>query len=205
MEKPRIEISKPRRFGLIGVLETHAMSFLLGIPLLIALAIVSTKDLGLLNLLIPIAALVGVVYILPFFGNAHISRIVRAVRPENLPPDKLWTVQVTLCPRIRKGLRALIEDADDVGYLALGDSALIFRGDSMQMTIPFDRIAAVHGENVGLRGLYVTAGRITLDVSGLDGFESLEIAERSSRVIFSSRKITRQMFAQLKKKLPARD
>src|SRR5881394_2457489 len=103
MEKARIEISKPRRFGLAGVLATHAMSFLLGIPVIIALVIVSTKDLGIMNLLIPILTLAGVIYVLPFFGNTYISHVVRHWRPSDARADETWVVQVTLYPRIRRG------------------------------------------------------------------------------------------------------
>jgi len=198
MERARIEISRPGRFGLTGVLAAHVMSFLLAVPLLIALVLVSAKDLGIFNLLIPIMALLAVICVLPFFGNACISLIVRNLRPTNSREDRTWVVQITLCPRIRKGLRAALEDADDVGYLVLEESALIFTGDSVQLTIPFERIRGVQGENVGLRGAYIASGRIALETADLNGFEGLEIAERSSRVIFSSRRITREIFARIK-------
>jgi hypothetical protein len=203
MERAKIEVSRPRKFGLAGVLAAHVMSFLLAVPLLIALLLVSAKDLGIFNLLIPVAALVAVVCVLPFFGNACISLIVRNLRPSSSRADSTWVVQITLCPRIRKGIRAALEDADDVGYLALEESALIFNGDSVRMTIPFERIREVQGENVGLRGAYLTSGRIILEAAGLDGFEGVEIAERSSRLIFSSRKITREVFARIKEKVDA--
>ena len=109
--------------------------------------------------------------------------------------------QITLCPRVRTGLRALIEDADDIGYLSLNDSGLLFRGDSLTLIIPFERIKAVEGENVGSRGLYVSAGRIHLDISGLENFDAVEIAERGSRVLPTSRKITRELFYRLKSRI----
>lgn len=104
-------------------------------------------------------------------------------------------------PANTERLPGVIEDADDVGYLTLEERALTFSGDSVHMTIPFERIRAVHGDNVGWRGLFVTAGRITVEISGSDDFEAVEIAERSSRVVLSSRKITREMFARIKGKV----
>src|SRR5204862_5090774 len=105
--------------------------FFLGIPLIVALVLVSAVDLGLFNLLIPIAALAAVIAMLPFFGNASIALIVRRLRPSNITPNKTWIVQITLCPRIRKGLLTALEDADDVGYLTLEESAVTFIGDSV--------------------------------------------------------------------------
>lgn len=106
MEKAKIEISKPRGFGLAGVLATHGINLLLGIPVILAaLALLSLKNLGIFNLLIPVLALGIVIYVFPFFGNAYVSRIVRRLRSSTDPSIQRWVVQITLCPRIQKGFR----------------------------------------------------------------------------------------------------
>jgi hypothetical protein len=187
----------------MSILAKYAFSLLLAIPVLAALLVISLRNLGVWTLGIPLLTLIGVVYILPSLGNAYVSWILRGlVSHDSKAPDGL-IVQITLCPRVRKGFRALIEDADDLGYLVLGETELMFQGDSLELFLPFERIISVHGENVGLRGLYVSSGRIRLDISGLDGFEAVEIAERASRVLPSSRKITRQLFQQIKSRIAA--
>src|SRR3982751_5875762 len=195
MERSKIEISRPQSFGLISILGKYAFSFLPAIPVLATLLAISLKNLGLWSLIIPLLALAGMIYILPFFGNAYVCWVARRIQAgTGDSPDKR-IVQITLCPRIRTGIRALIEDADDIGYLSFNESGLLFQGDSVKLILPFETIRALQGENVGLRGLYVTAGRIRLDISGLDGFEAVEIAERGSRVLPTSRKITRELFS----------
>jgi len=196
MQRARIEISKPRKFGVVSILAKYAFSFLLVLPALSVLLIVSTKHLGLCTIGISLLTLVGTVFFLPSLGNIYVCWILRHDIPQS-NDDKL-IVQITLCPRIRTGFRALIEDADDVGYLSLDESELIFLGDSVNLIVPFQRIKAVQGENVGMRGLYVAAGRIRLDISDLDGFEGVEIAERNSRMLPTSRRITRELFYTIK-------
>jgi hypothetical protein len=206
-EKPKIEISEPKRFGVRSILGKYAFSFLLGAPFVAFLLLLSLHDLGRWSLPIGLLILLGTVCLTPSLGNLYVLWVVRPLKPEGQGSPRQvgcgndLIVQVTLSPRIRQGFRALIEDADDVGYLILQESALTFHGDSIHITVPFERIKAVHGENVGLRGVYVVSGRIGIEVPGLQGFEGVEIAERSSRVIFSSRKITREIFARIKEKV----
>jgi hypothetical protein len=193
MEKASIEISQPRRFGLGAILGIYAFGFLLIIPILIAVLIVSLMRLGLFTLAIPLLVTMGTIYIIPFVGNAYISRVVRG---HALPPAQdgsRFIVQITFSPRICAGLRALLEDADDVGHLTITQTEIIFRGDSVNLTIPFSQIRNIQAENVGLRGLYIAAGRIRLEVGGMDEFQTVEIAERSSRVLPTSRRISREL------------
>jgi hypothetical protein len=200
MERPKIEISEPRRFGVLSIVGKYLFSFLPAIPVLAALLAISLKNLGLWSLILPLALLAGMIYILPFFGNSYVSWIVHLAKSEGLSRDKV-IVQITLSPRIRTGFRALIEDADDVGYLTFNQSELLFLGDSVNLAIPFEKIRAVQGENVGLRGAYVSGGRIRLQISGLEHFEALELAERESRVLPSSRRITRELFDRLRSRV----
>jgi hypothetical protein len=205
-EKPKIEISEPKRFGVPSILGKYAFSFLLGAPCVAFLLLLSLHDLGQWSLPVGLLILCATICLMPSLGNLYVSWVVRPLKPEgqgairHMGSDNNLIVQVTLSPRIRQGFRALIEDADDVGYLILNQSALTFHGDSIHITVPFEQIKAVHGENVGLRGVYVASGRIAIETPGLQGFEGVEIAERSSRIIFSSRKITREIFARIKEK-----
>lgn len=201
METVKIEISKPRRFGVLSILTKYVFSFLLAIPLVAAFFILSTvRNLGQFwTLAVPLLALAATVYFLPSLGNVYVRWVLRGVRAQMTDNSRQTPiVQITLCPRIRSGFRALIEDADDVGYLSLTESELQFHGDSLQVILPFEQLKAVHGENVGLRGAYLSGGRIRLDISGRDDFEAIEIAERTSLVLPASRRITRNLFEQIK-------
>ena len=71
-------MSKPRRFGLISILGKYLFSFLPAIPILAVLLVISLKNLGLWSLVIPLLALAGMIYILPFFGNAYVSWVVQS-------------------------------------------------------------------------------------------------------------------------------
>jgi hypothetical protein len=202
-EKPTIEIAEPKTFGVLSILVKYAFSFLLCLPFAGFLLLLSLHYLGRWTLGLGLLVLVITICLTPSLGNLYVFWAVRRLKPSAQGAKDSLIVQVTLCPRVRHGFRALIEDADDVGYLALEKSALVFYGDSLRLTVPFERIKAVEGENVGLRGVYVASGRIVIEVAGLEGVESVEIAERSSRLIFSSRKLTRAVFAQLKEKVQA--
>jgi len=201
MAQPAIEISRPRRFGVLSILAKYAFSFLLAIPLVAAFLILSTvRNLGQFWILaVPLLALAGTVYFLPSLGNAYVYWVLRGVRAQTSDNSQRKSiVQITFDPRIRTGFRALIEDADDVGYVSFSETEFRFSGDSLQVTVPFERLKAVHGENVGLRGAYLSGGRIRLDISGLDDFDAIEIAERTSLVLPASRRITRELFEQIK-------
>jgi hypothetical protein len=200
-EKPTIEITAPKSFGVLSILAKYAFSFLLGLPFAGFLLLLSLRDLGRWTLGVGVLVLIITICLTPSLGNLYVFWAVRRLKPLGWGAGDNLIVQVTFSPRIRRGFRAVIEDADDVGYLVLEESALVFYGDSLRLTVPFQRIEAVEGENVGLRGVYVTSGRIMLEITGLEGVESVEIAERSSRLIFSSRKITREMFARIKEKV----
>ncbi|MCX6926027.1 MAG: hypothetical protein NT154_22885, partial [Verrucomicrobia bacterium] len=113
-----------------------------------------------------------------------------------------FIVQLTVSPRIRSGFRAALEDADDIGYLSFSDTGLVFQGDSVKLTVPFDCIEQVQPQNIGLRGLFVCGGRVTVLVSDLPEIESLEFAERSSWLLPTSRAVARRLYARLSAAAP---
>jgi hypothetical protein len=76
---------------------------------------------------------------------------------------------------------------------------MVFHGDSVNLSLPFEQIEEIRPQSVGLRGLY--GARIALVVSGLRGIKSLEFAERSSWVLPTSNKTTRRLYERLAKRL----
>jgi hypothetical protein len=200
---PTIEIAKPKLFTMGAVVIANAYGILLVVPLFISILVVSLITFGLLTILIPFLVVAATAYFLPFgLGNTHITRLVRSLNPAASKSGDGFIVQLTLSPRLRTGLRALLEDADDVGYLSFTGTGLLFQGDSVKLTVPFDRIQQVRPENIGLRGLFVYGRRIRLVVSGLPQAEAFEFAERSSCLLPTSRTITRKLYQRLSTKAP---
>ena len=194
----KIEIAQPRRFTLGAVLTVNAYGLFLAVPIIISVLVVSVLKFGLHTALIPLLAVAITALFLPFgLGNSYVARLVRAVKPATAGDLKTFIVQLTFSPRIRSGMRALLEDADDVGYLSFSASELVFQGDSVRLSLPRACIKAVRPQNIGLRGLFVYGRRIGVVVSGLPNVESLEFAERSSWLLPASRRITRELCALL--------
>jgi hypothetical protein len=201
----RIDIGPPRRFTPGAVLIVSAFGLVSTLPIFIAILVMSVLNGGILTFLtlslgiLLLAVAVGA-FLLPLAsGNPYVARLVRSCHPAAGADHRHgFIVQLQMSPRLRTGLRALAEDADDIGYLSFSDSALVYHGDSVRLSIPFERILAVQARNVGLRGLYLYGRRIALEVSGLPNVGSLEFTERSSWLLPDSRKITRAMCERLR-------
>jgi hypothetical protein len=191
----KIEIAAPHRFKIGAVLAMCVYGILPALPIFAAIFVVSVLRIGPATFLIPLLALAVSAAILPLgFGNNFVVRLVRGVHPDAGKTPDSFIVQLTLSPRLRSGIRALVEDADDVGLLTFNDSALAFKGDSITLTIPRDQISKVEPKNIGWRGLYLYGRRIRVVVPGLPNVGSLEFAERSSWWLPASRKITKQLY-----------
>jgi hypothetical protein len=193
-----IEIAQPKLFTAGAVVTVSAYGMLLGVPLLIAILVVSVMNYGIFTLLIPFLVVAATAYFLPFgLGNTYVTRLVQKLNPAAGMSDDGFIVQLTLSPRIRSGLRAILDDADDIGYLSFTGTELLFHGDSVKLSIPFDRIEQVRPQNIGLRGLFVYGRRTQIVVSGLPNIESFEFAERSSWLLPDSRAKARRLWERL--------
>jgi hypothetical protein len=193
-----IEIAQPKLFTAGAVAAVNAYGALLAVPFVISVLVVSLTKFGLLTALIPLLVVAATAYFLPFgLGNIHITRLVQSLNPAVSQSGEGFIVQLTLSPRLRSGLRALLEDADDIGYLTFSGNELLFQGDSVKLCVPLDRIERVRPQNIGLRGLFVYGRRIKVVVSGLPQIKSLEFAERSSWLLPTSRAITRRLHQRL--------
>lgn len=205
MSEAKIEVTPPKLFTTAGVFVINAYGLLLIIPFLISVLAISLVKFGFLTWLIPIAVVIATAYLLPFaLGNARVVKLVRSLNMTAGEDADSFVVQLTCSPRISSGLRGLLEDADDIGCLRFTPSELVFHGDSVKLSVPFDQIQGVRRQNVGLRGLFVYGPRIELAVSGLPGVKSLEFAERSSWLLPTSRRTTRRLFQCLSAKVAKR-
>ena len=199
----KIEITQPRLFTAGAVVVASAYGILLAVPFCISVLVISTVRLGIHTALIPLLVVMATAYFLPFgLGNTYITRLVRSLNRSAGQSEDGFIVQLTLSPRIRSGLRAVLEDADDIGYLSFSGTELLFQGDSVKLTVPFDCIKQVRPQNIGLRGLFVYGRRITVLVSGLPEIESFEFAERSSCLLPASRTIASKLYARLSATVP---
>jgi hypothetical protein len=193
--EPTIEIAQPRLFTLGAAVIVNAYGLLLVAPLFASILIVSVIPIGPLTLVIPILVVAASAFFLPFgLGNTHITRLVRSQNSVANPSGEGFIVQLTLWPRLRSGLQATLEDADDIGYLSFSEMGLLFQGDSVRLSVPFERIALVKPHNVGLRGRFVYGRRIKVVVTGLPNVEFIEFAERSSWLLPNSRATTKRLF-----------
>ena len=204
-DSARIEITQPRLFTAGAVAVVNAYGLALATPIFSSIIAVSVIKFCALTVLIPLLAVAATVYFLPFgMWNAHITRLVRSFNPAAGESEDGFIVQLTLLPRLRSGLRALLEDADDIGYLTFSGNELRFQGDSVKLSVPWEAIQLVRPRNIGLRGFFVYGRRIKIVVSGWREAESFEVAERSSWLLPASRAITRRLYERLSTSVPSK-
>src|SRR5436190_1270578 len=176
--KPELQIN-PRQHGNLGAMAS-AYGFILGIPAILAMLVVSTMPFGMLTFLCPVAAIVLTTFFAPFgFGNPYVKRVARSLRPPSEEHKQGFCVQITFEPRLSSGIRALFEDADDIGWLTVIGSNLAFFGDSIQLVLPLSQISSVQAQNIGWRGLFLCGPRTVLSLTGLPNVKSVQFAERS--------------------------
>ncbi len=196
-----LETNRPRVYTVGAVLAVHAYGLLLVVPVLAAVVVLSLY-IAEWALVVPFIAIAVTALILPFgLGNPHVCRLVRSFCPAAAKGDG-FIVQFMCQPRLRTGLRAIIEDADDIGWLSFTERAVVFEGDSTRFSIPYENIIQVRPKNVGLRGLYVYGRRLELPVRGIPNVDSLLFAERSSWILPGSRRITRALWEKALSKVP---
>ena len=187
-----VEIASPKAFTSAAIFVIAGCGVLLVAPVLASLLAVTLIKLGVLTALIPLLTIAVTAYFLPFgLGNPVVKRLVRSRKLD--ASEDGFIVQMTLSPRIRSGLRAVIEDADDLGYLSFTGSELIFQGDSVRLLIPWGQITEVRPENIGWRGRYLYGSRIKITVVGIPNVEAVTFSERASLLLPTSKRITRKL------------
>jgi len=120
---------------------------------------------------------------------------LRHTRQPGAATSRSYLVQLTLAPRVRKGIRATLEDADDFGYVTFDEDGFVYEGDAITLRVPFQNLRQVWQQNVGWRGRFVYGPRVTIEVDGLKGIAFIEFAERSSLIISQSKRTARELAA----------
>jgi hypothetical protein len=193
---PQIQIKEARLFtaGAIAIISAYGLVGI--IPIFALFLIVSLLGFKISTLLIGLAVIALVILLLPLAsGNPHVTRLVRSLPPAGADPSDGLIVQLTFSPRIRTDLRALIEDADDIGYLTTDQAGFRFEGDSVHLSIPFDQVKHIQRKYRGLRSLFVP--RVVVVIAGSSNFKALEFSERSSRLLPASRRVSQKLYQML--------
>jgi len=190
---PQIQLTSPRRLTFAAVLIISAYGLLLVVPVLATIMIVSLLHLGVITILLPVLAVALTTFFLPLgFGNPYVVRLVRSM-PQNEATNPSFIAQITFDPRVRSGLRALMEDADDIGWVTVTDSGVLFEGDSIAMSVPFTRIEAISTESIGWRGLFLYGPQTVIKVTGLPNAKAFKLAERSSWLLPAARRNAKRL------------
>jgi len=192
----RMEVRDPRCLSGGAVLLASGYGLLLILPVLLVLLAVSLLPFGWMTIVLPLAAFGAATALLPFgFGNPLMTKLARDIPlPSGGSPKYL--VQLTFAPRLRSGPRALLEDADDLGWLVFDEGSMEFYGDSIRLSVPFESIEQARPASIGLRGLFLYPA-VKVRVSGGDSEMRFSVAERSSWLLSGTRRITREILRPL--------
>ncbi len=199
---PQLEVKPPTIFTTGVVLSMSLYGLILVIPVFISMMVVSVLHFGALTFLVPLATIAVTAFFLPVgFGNPYVARLVRPLRPQSAVHQNCYVVQLTRNPRNRSGLLALLEDADDIGCLCFTESALVFNGDSVRLTLPYDQIKDLRQRNAGWRALFAYGSQTAFSVASLPEAGSFLFAERSSCLLTTSRRNANVMYQRLCEKI----
>ena len=199
---PQLQIKPPHLLTLGAILIICAYGLLLFIPVLLAILFVSLRHLSFMTFLLPLMAAAITTFFLPLgFGNPYVVRLARALQPSGAKTSDGFIAQITFVPRIRSGVRALLEDADDIGWLSFNDASLVFQGDSVQLCVPFDCIRKLTTESIGWRGLFLYGPQTVVTFSGLPNVSALKLSERCSWLLPASRKQAKHVQTCLSEKM----
>jgi hypothetical protein len=194
---PELEIKPPTLFSPRVVLAISIWGLVLVIPVFISMMVVSVMHYGLLTFLIPLAMIAVSTFFLPLgFANPYVARLARPLLPSEAHHNT-YLVQLTRKPRNRSGFLALLEDADDIGYLSFSDSTLAFHGDSVRLKVPYDRIENLKLQNAGWRALFAYGPQTVFSIAGVPDAGTFAFAERSSWHLPGSQKNARRIYRQL--------
>jgi hypothetical protein len=199
---PELEVRSPTIFSPVAVLTTCVWGLVLVIPVIISMMVVSVLHFGTLTFVIPLATIAVATFFLPLgFGNPYVARLARPLRPPADQYQAVYLVQLTRKPRNRSGFLAVLEDADDIGFLCFSDSALAFQGDSIRLKLAYDRIENLKLQNAGWRALFAYGPQTVFSIAGQPETGTFAFAERASWHLPGSRKNACEMYRRLTQKI----
>lgn len=194
----------PRRFTLgwklFGNLAGIALGLVPVIPILafcVLLGIGVHPVLGLLAVPVFLIAylLVYLFIISPFFSYMMARRMVEANHPEAIQQPDAFMVQVSLSPRLCRGIGQALDDADDIGVLFVRKDHLEFTGDSAQLRIPFSCIRRMILDLPSPFRLFLGGRRVELLFRPGGKFKEMMIDNRAGKTVFSDITLARRLAA----------
>ncbi len=132
-----------------------------------------------------------------FFGvNWYIRSIVKRlnIAGESYSHDEIF--QISFDPRLLKGIRGILENADDIGLLKLEQKKLLFKGDHVTLAIPYSEIESIEARDVGWRGLWMGGKRLRI-TGKIQHYKCVEFGERTSWTLSKSKKIANRIYHML--------
>ena len=123
--EPQLEVSRPKRFTACAILVMNCHALLALIPVLVLAPLgifvfLKTGSFPALALILALTAFLLIYFFPLILGNAFVAKLVNSSSPKGEADG--FVVQMTLSPRIQSGVRALADDADDVGRLSISNS-----------------------------------------------------------------------------------
>jgi hypothetical protein len=221
VESAIIEYSSPKCFKMDEVIILNVLGNIVGlVPIMIIgmggavsmglVSMLNTAKRGMLlfpmllgSLLLGIAAMGLVLYFIPSLGNGNwlIKRILRTALNQ---PDEIsacFIFQLSTKPRRYTGMRGLLEDADDIGYLCLTDKALVYKGDSINMLVPYKSIRSIRYLSCGWRVLWLCGEKIEITFPVNNSLTTIVLGERASRSVTESKRIIKKTCESLSAKV----
>jgi hypothetical protein len=109
-------------------------------------------------------------------------------------------MQVTFSPRRYSGLWGLMDDADDTGFLKILNGQIFIDCLSSQLAINFADVMAASSRNIGIKGSWILGNLVELKFKNpMDGIASIKIMGRYGNTLFTQRKASHALIADLKK------
>jgi hypothetical protein len=204
LRRAHFDVANPRRFNTRALVIISAYGLVLAIPALVSMMAVSVMEFGWGTFAVPLLTVLAATYFLPFgFGNPHVTRLAHQLPAADSGDGPRFVVQISTSPRLCQGLRALFEDADDIGWLSVAEEEVVFNGDRSRLSVPYGRVRELRQCNGGWRWLFLYGPSIEFSVDGLPEFNRFRFAERSGWVLTTSKKNGRKLYSLLRAKIDA--
>lgn len=128
-----------------------------------------------------------------FQVNPYIQAVIERTLGLMKRKSAMYDCQITLSPRLCRGLRKLLDDADDVGRLEITSEGVTFQGGSVTLALPFRDIQSSKKMSRKARNLWIAGGSTRLATSVIDGITYIEFGERQSRTSWNSRRVSAEI------------
>ena len=200
-----IQIDAPSHFGsaerviinLFGILGLP-MGFSLLFTPLVLLALPASDRTPAVFLSLASVFVIGGLLPLFFFpvliGNPYVARIVSKYPAAPRAREGAFLVQAIMNPRLVTGWDAVVEDADDFGWLESDAGEFRFIGDHLKLAVSYENVANVRFQNIGWRGLWLIGNRIRFDfTTPVHQFDGVELAAREGINLITAKIASRKL------------